>query len=270
MPLSPVIRSLGAVALIALCGCASNINHLQAAPAGSQDWRSRPDAGRMQDIYDFTGSPDGQQPEASLTIQRKNGWPVAGTTTRGGDSNNDGTVVGFRRKLPGKWSESVLYTFKGATNQDGSQPVGIFLKYLDKADPLISAAAGGASNNGALVELTPTSSGSLEESFIYSFGGPPDGATPGRRHRRCGRHLYGTTEGGGANYSGTVYRMQPAASSYTESVLYSFGSQPSDPGHPLSALFMDKKGNLYGTGQDGGSARVMCRLQDGAQQARCL
>lgn len=262
MTLPCLFRSLSAGLLVALCGCAANLNHLQAAPAGSQDWRSRAAAGELQDIYDFPGSPNGQQPEASMMIEPKNGpvGPVIGSTSSGGDSNDDGTIVSFRRKAPPvqKWDESVLYTFKGGANGDGSQPVGIFFrKEIDATSPLfVSAASGGASNNGALVELTPISSGSLNESFIYSFGGPPsDGATPwGAVTSDTAGNLYGTTESGGANYEGTVYRMQPAASSFTESVLYSFGSQPYDPAHPLSSLFMDSKGNLYGTGSGGGSA----------------
>ncbi|MGP8099377.1 MAG: hypothetical protein ACLQHL_01240, partial [Candidatus Cybelea sp.] len=125
MTLSYAFRSLGAGLLVALlCGCAANLSHsalpVPGAPAGSLDWRLRPPASGLQDIYNFEGSPDGQQPEASITFQGKIDIGLT-TTTRGGDSNNDGTVVQFRRKQPGKWTESVLYTFKGASYGDGSE-----------------------------------------------------------------------------------------------------------------------------------------------------
>ncbi len=254
MTLSCVFRSLGAGLLVALlCGCAANLNPARTPPAGSLDWRLRPPATGLKDIYNLEGSPDGQQPEASMAFQPKNSWPIT-TTSRGGDSNDDGAVVQFRRKLPGKWTDSVLYTFRGATYGDGSQAVGI-QKEWDGASPLfVSAASGGTSNNGALVGLTPTSSGPWTESFIYSFAGTPDGATPwgGVVADKAG-NVYGATEDGGTYYSGTVYRMQPKGTSYTESVLYSFGGG-NDAAHPLSSLIIDGKGALYGTGEDGGSA----------------
>ncbi|MGC9991738.1 MAG: choice-of-anchor tandem repeat GloVer-containing protein [Candidatus Cybelea sp.] len=258
MTLSYAFRSLGAGLLVALlCGCAANLSHsalpVPGAPAGSLDWRLRPPASGLQDIYNFEGSPDGQQPEASITFQGKIDIGLT-TTTRGGDSNNDGTVVQFRRKQPGKWTESVLYTFKGASYGDGSEPVGIQKEWDGTSPIFLSAAAGGASNNGALVGLTPTSSGPWTESFIYSFGGTPDGATPwgGVVADKAG-NLYGTTEAGGTNSTGTVYRMQPKVSSYTESVLYSFQGGTDGDG-PLGALIIDKKGALYGTTESGGSA----------------
>jgi len=191
-----------------------------------------------------------------MTFQTKNAWPIT-TTTSGGDSNN-GAVVQFRRKLPGKWADSVLYSFGGTANGDGSQPVGITIRReVDEASPLlVSAASGGASGNGAFVELTPNSSGGpLTESFIYSFAGPPDGANPwGAVVSDTAGNVYGTTEDGGTYSTGTVYRMAPKATSFIESVLYSFGGGSSDAGHPLSSLIIDSKGGLYGTGEDGGSA----------------
>jgi uncharacterized repeat protein (TIGR03803 family) len=176
-------------------------------------------------------------------------------TVQGGDSNNDGTLYEVTPGKKGSWTESVLYSFKGGSSGDGSGPTSVFCKYIDQATPaFVTTANGGTSNNGAFVELTPTSSGSWTESFVYSFAGPPDGANPvGAVVADKAGNLYGTTEVGGAHSTGSVYRMQPKGASFTESVLYSFQGGTDGDG-PLGGLIIDKKGALYGTTEAGGSA----------------
>jgi uncharacterized repeat protein (TIGR03803 family) len=48
----------------------------------------------------------------------------------------------------------------------------------------------------------------------------------------------------GAWHEGTVFKLTPDV---TETVLYSFGSQPGDAVYPSGAWVFDKQGNLYGT-----------------------
>jgi hypothetical protein len=129
-------------------------------------------------VHTFTGSPDGADPLAGIALNRDNpNVPsLLGTTAAGGDGNNDGTVYGLTPGKKGKWTESVLYTFRGGSSGDGSQPVGIAPGQDPEGNPdaEVSLASGGTSGNGALAELTATSGGSLKESFIYSFGGTPE------------------------------------------------------------------------------------------------
>jgi uncharacterized repeat protein (TIGR03803 family) len=68
-----------------------------------------------------------------------------------------------------------------------------------------------------------------------------------------GGNLYGTTEFGGSNNTGTVFKLAPSGSGYTESVLYSFAGG-SDGANPVTGLAMDNTGNLYGTTAYGGSS----------------
>jgi uncharacterized repeat protein (TIGR03803 family) len=58
-------------------------------------------------------------------------------------------------------------------------------------------------------------------------------------------NLYGTTERGGANGSGTVFKLTGTALE----VLYSFCAQPNcaDGALPLSGVVLDASGNLFGT-----------------------
>jgi uncharacterized repeat protein (TIGR03803 family) len=68
-------------------------------------------------------------------------------------------------------------------------------------------------------------------------------------------NLYGTVSFGGANNAGAVFELTPeAAGGWTETVLYSFCSQPNclDGGNPTAGLIMDRAGHLYGTTTDGG------------------
>lgn len=64
-------------------------------------------------------------------------------------------------------------------------------------------------------------------------------------------NLYGTTEEGGANGTGTVYRVSPSG---TETVLYGFGpaSSDGDGSYPQMGLAMDSHGTLYGVTENGG------------------
>ena len=62
------------------------------------------------------------------------------------------------------------------------------------------------------------------------------------------RNLYGTTDSGGANFAGTVFKITPSGS---ESVLYAFTGGVDGRG-PYAGLAIDGNGNLYGTTTGGG------------------
>ena len=104
---------------------------------------------------------------------------------------------------------------------------------------------------GEIFKITP--SGSLI--VLHSFDGFGDGAYPtaGLVLATDG-NFYGTTEvGGGASYSGTVFKMTPDG---TLTTLHSFCSVPVqcvDGAQPDAALIQARNGNLYGTTQNGGT-----------------
>jgi uncharacterized repeat protein (TIGR03803 family) len=96
------------------------------------------------------------------------------------------------------------------------------------------------------------------ETVLYSFLGPPDGATlQGSLVADASGNLYGTTGGGvSTTCCGTVFELSPPATAggaWTETILHTF--QESDDGQfPSGTLIFDKLGNLYGTTEKGGSA----------------
>jgi uncharacterized repeat protein (TIGR03803 family) len=108
---------------------------------------------------------------------------------------------------------------------------------------------------GVVFKLTPNVDGSWTESALHTFNNS-DGANPyaGLVFDAAG-NLYGTTQGGGADNLGTVFKLTPSADgTWTESVLHTFNGN--GPGGPLTGLIFDGAGNLYGTAWSGGSANA--------------
>lgn len=94
--------------------------------------------------------------------------------------------------------------------------------------------------------------GAQAKSFgsLYSFMGGSDGADPDAKLMRgSAGDLYGTTEQGGAQNVGTVFRLAPDGG---ESILHSFGAA-GDGANPAAGLTEDKHANLYGTTEYGGA-----------------
>jgi uncharacterized repeat protein (TIGR03803 family) len=63
-------------------------------------------------------------------------------------------------------------------------------------------------------------------------------------------HLYGTTQGGGANDDGTVFELTESGGAWTENVIYSFSGGTGDGAFPTGGLLLHA-GKLYGTAGGG-------------------
>jgi uncharacterized repeat protein (TIGR03803 family) len=151
--------------------------------------------------------------------------------------------------------EKALYSFTGGSDGAGPEAGVIF----DAAGNLYGTAdTGGATSTlcpvgcGTVFELKHSKNG-WTQTALYSFGGTPDGAFPlaGLILDSSGS-LYGTTYLGGTHGFGTVFRLMPSGSGWTETLLYSF-TGGNDGGRPSAGLIFDSKGNLYGTTQQGGT-----------------
>jgi uncharacterized repeat protein (TIGR03803 family) len=88
---------------------------------------------------------------------------------------------------------------------------------------------------------------------IYAFQGGTDAGFPyGPMIADSTGNLYGTTEFGGSQRFGTVFKLtKGTGGTWTESVLYNF-SNGADGGQPEAGVVMDAAGNLYGTTIAGG------------------
>src|ERR1700759_861223 len=94
------------------------------------------------------------------------------------------------------------------------------------------------------------------EKVLYSFGNGTDGSQPeGDLVFDAAGNAYITTYAGGSHGLGTVCKLTPKANgTWTEQVLYNFGSSGTDAANPRSGVIFDAAGrNLYGTTINGGA-----------------
>jgi uncharacterized repeat protein (TIGR03803 family) len=258
MMIARFVRRAFGVCVALLTGCGgSQLQPGRVQPAGSLVLKPDATPLRLERVlYSFKGGADGANPYAGLLA--RSGGVFYGTTAAGGTSAGYGTV--FELTPSGK---ETLYTFQGGS--DGAQPkAGLIaagnVLYGETANGGgASACSGGC---GTVYALTPSGSGYTER-VIYAFAGGSDGAYPvgGLLLDQSGA-LYGTTEAGGQasqctgpseSGCGTVFKLTPSGSGYTEGVLYAFAGGD-DGADPQSALIADSSGDLYGTTESGGGS----------------
>jgi uncharacterized repeat protein (TIGR03803 family) len=183
-------------------------------------------------LKSFNGS-DGACPNAGVTLS---GTVLYGTT-RGGGSNNRGTV--FKMNTDGT-GYTVLKNFK---DSDGYEP---------KAGVTLSGTVlygttefqGGSNGCGTVFKVNTDGTGFT---VLKTLKGA-DGMCPRAGVTLSGSVLYGTTSYGGRNNLGAIFKVNTDGTSYT--VLRSF--RGSDGERPLAGLTLS--GNvLYGTTEMGGS-----------------
>lgn len=138
-------------------------------------------------------------------------------------------------------ADKILYAFTGGS--DGNLPYAGVV--ADSAGNLYGTTCCGGS--GTVFKITPGGT----KTTVYAFSGGADGANPagGLVMDKAG-NLYGTTFNGGQARFGVVFKVAPNG---TETVLHTFTGS-SDGANPYTGLVRDKKGNLYGTTQKGGSS----------------
>jgi uncharacterized repeat protein (TIGR03803 family) len=200
-------------------------------------------------LHSFTGGLDGRNPSAGLIFD------TAGNlygTTQGEFGHTSGNVFKLMPNSDRSWTETVLYSFTGGA--DGGFPFAGLI--FDTARNLYGTThMGGRDNLGTVFKLMPNSDGSWTETVLHSFTLGPDGQGPddGLIFDTAG-NLYGTTQYGGPDDAGTVFKLMPNSDgSWTETVLYSF-TGGADGFEPQAGLIFDTAGNLYGTTPGGGAA----------------
>ncbi len=217
--------------------------------------------GNYSIIYSFGGPPnDGLYAVAPLLLAANGNFY---STTGQGGTHDAGTVFELTPTQSG-WTESVLYNFTGGT--DGAYPFDGLIE--DAQGNLYGTTSGGGSGYGVVFKLSRNSSG-WTETVLYSFAGPPDGAAPAATLLMdSSGNLYGTTTAGGITAGcplgsggcGTVFKLTPHGSAWTESILWAF-TGGADGALPYAPVVSDSHGNLYGTAYNGGdlnSTNPMC------------
>jgi uncharacterized repeat protein (TIGR03803 family) len=198
--------------------------------------------GALSVLYTFTGvNGDGESPTAGVVLDANGN--LYGVTPYGGATGN-----GMVFKVSPSGKETILYGFTGG-NDGGLPDAGLT---IDAQGDVYGTTAfdGFCSECGTVFEISAAG----KETTLYNFhSSATDGGFPKGTLLLDGKgNVYGTTAGGGANGSGTVFKLD---SSGNETVLYSFGATNSGDGqNPTGTLLMDASGNLYGTTQNGGTS----------------
>jgi uncharacterized repeat protein (TIGR03803 family) len=199
-------------------------------------------------LYAFQGAGDGAAPYDGLALDAAGN--LYGTAYTGGASA-DGVIFKLSPGSSG-WTESVLHTFKGAS--DGKYPYGDLI--LDATGNLYGTAFQAGAGYGVVFELMLNTSGHWTEKVLHSFENAPAGNPVAGLVMDATGNLYGTTMlgvtqtscGGGC---GTLFKLSPATTGWTYKVVHQFG-KGTDGFHPTGDLILDASGNMYGTTQAGG------------------
>ncbi len=172
----------------------------QFSPTVNGGWKERV-------VLRFNGAKDGSHPYGGLVFDSAGN--LYGTTNEYGPTGQ-GTVFKLSTAAHGHWKETVLYTFPQIAN--GGYPIGTLA--IDKNGALYGIAGGG--NNcsgdacGVVYKLAPQAHDRWKYSVLHKFNGS-DGMWPqgGVILDKQQKHLYGTTEYGGAYGYGVVFEITP-------------------------------------------------------------
>jgi uncharacterized repeat protein (TIGR03803 family) len=155
-------------------------------------------------LHNFTNSPDGALPEASLTFDNN---VLYGTTELGGNGGAAGGTIGggtvFRMTTNGG-SFVILHNFSNfdGANFDGAHPQA---ELLINTNIIYGSATDGGSNGvGVLFQINTNGSGF---SVLKTFTTTPDGANPDGGLAINGKTLYGMSSAGGSSSNGLAFSL---------------------------------------------------------------
>ncbi len=191
-------------------------------------------------LHSFMGGKYGRYPEAPIVQDAEGNF--YGTTYHGG-----GEDVGTVFKLNKNGSETPLHSFRTENGLDGYYPqAGLVLDAAGNLYGTTSQGGVGGSNGGMVFKMDKAGTETVLHTFEES-----DGWYPGFGSLLLDSqgNLYGTTEEGGADNYGVVFKID---STGNESVLYSF-TGGEDGSTPWAGLIKDRAGNFYGTTAEGGA-----------------
>jgi hypothetical protein len=217
-------------------------------------------------LYSFKSGKDGYLPNGDLVFD--NAGNLYGATEFGGGFGSCdapyyqycGTI--FELSPPttkaGKWTETVLYSFKSGT--DGANPNGGLV--FDSKGNIYGTTSWGGSTTGCAdngfvgcgtalrLDVPGKAGGAWAEKILHRFsGGFGDGQGPnGNLIFDSSGNVFGTTRAGGGAESGTIFQLGVVKGTkrWAETILYSFQGGV-DGWAPDGGVVIDPSGNLYGT-----------------------
>jgi uncharacterized repeat protein (TIGR03803 family) len=240
-------------------------------PSGGGSWAEKV-------LYAFQGCDpylDGGAPIAPVVIDRRgNLYGTAGLW--GVDCFPPGGVVFELKPSPnGSWNEFIIDNFYFHPGDYVSCPCPAVT--FDSAGHLFGTAGpNGIRYFGAVFELWHVSAFNWYQLLLHTFRGGSDGSGGnGPVVFDTAGNLYSTTEEGGTNLLGDVFKLVPSRSSFgwPQTVLYSFRGG-TDGAYPTAGVVFDAAGSLYGTSGGGvygnGTVFKLTPNPDGSWSERVL
>ena len=238
---------LGCAMAMVLCGC-----------GGSSTTTSTT-------VTTTTTNADGSTSTTTTSGGSATGGSTSGGSTSGGSTSGastsyavGGTVSGLGANqnvtLLNNGGDAVIVSSDGPftfpTRLAGGSAYAVTLQSHTPGIACSITAGSGALGAADLTDIA-VSCAAGKATILYSFAGGASGSTPvaGLVLDKSG-NLYGTTQQGGKNADGTVFKLNPSG---TETVLHSFGDTGNDGQAPQAPLIMDSAGNLYGVTFRGGA-----------------
>jgi len=184
---------------------------------GGVIFKIKPDGTEYTILYDFINTLDGALPIGSLIFDRTF---LYGMAQKGG-TNNQGTV--FKIKPDGTEFTKLL-DFAGISN--GSTPFGSLTS--DGTFLYGMTQVGGTNGYGIIFKIKPDGTGYAK---LLDFNGvnAPYGAYPFGSLISDGTFLYGMTPQGSTNNLGTIFKIMPDGTEYTDLFDFSVDGNGSDP-----------------------------------------
>ena len=213
--------------------------------------------GVLMTLVEFTGDEltnKGALPSSALAQDTDGNF--YGTTASGGigyfaGNPNSGNGTVFKMTPAGVLTTLVEFTGNGASNK-GGDPYAALVQGSDGSF-YGTTVGGGASNRGTVFKMTPA--GALTTLVEFTGNGASNkGRSPAALVQRSDGNFYATTEYGGPNDFGTVFKVTPAGSLTTLLEFTDPFGGGSSKGHPRGALLQGSDGNLYGTTSGGGGS----------------
>ena len=208
-------------------------------------FRIAPSGAGFQVLYAFTGGNDGGSPQATMLLASDGNF--YGENLSGG-ADGFGTIYQFN---PTTNALNTLYTFTSGNSNDGSGAVGALVEGPGNVLYGQAGRGGDANNDGYVFSITTGGAYSL----LYSFTGGADGSQPfsGLIVGSDG-NLYGTTEKGGTNNDGVIFKLPTSGG--TPTTLYTFSAESNTvntEGYNPNGNLIQVGSNFYGLAFRGGS-----------------
>jgi uncharacterized repeat protein (TIGR03803 family) len=243
-----------------------------------------PDGTGYVKLFDFTNTTTGQQPHSSLI---SDGTFLYGTTYYGG-SNNNGAIFkimpngsGYLKLLdfatithginPSDLISDGTFLY-GMGNSGGTKNLGTMFKIMPNGSGFVklldfdsingsypsgsliydgtflygTTSRGGVNDLGTIFKIKPDGT---NYNKLLDFTGSVNGSLPSGSLISDGIFLYGTTTSGGSNNIGTIFKIMPDGSGYTN--LLDFAGT-TNGNYPVSSLIYDSS-FLYGMTYLGGA-----------------